>query len=219
MSDPTDDPDRLKALFAAPLPDGSETPDCPPPDRLWQARAGLLSAAARRDIVDHMSACPACAEAWRVAGDLGAEPSPAGDVRPSRYWPQSLAIAAVVLFAVALFILKAPADLSFRPPGDTARSGGEIPIRALTPEDRPLPRTDCLLAWTAGPEGTVYEVTVATADLKIVARGRGLKEARFQVPEAALRDLPSGQSLIWKVEAQLPDGGRVGSPAFFARLE
>ena len=211
MSDPKDDSDRLRALFAAPLPDGSETPDCPPPDRLWQARAGVLSAAARRDIVDHLSACPACAEAWRVAGDLGAEPSPADDVRPSRYWSQAFAIAAVVLFAGALFLLKTP--------GDTQRSGGEITIRALTPENRPLPRTDCLLAWTAGPEGTVYEVTVATADLKVVARGRGLKEARFQVPEAALGDLPGGQSLVWKVEAQLPDGGRVASPAFFARLE
>jgi hypothetical protein len=212
VTNPTDDSDRLKALFAPPIPDGSETPDCPPPDRLWQARAGLLPAPARRDIVDHMSACPACAEAWRVAGDLGAEPSTGGDVRPSRYWPQALAAAAVVLFAVGLFLFKVPT-------GDTARSGGEVPIRALTPEDRPLPRADCLLAWTAGPEGTLYEVTVATADLNVVARGRGLKEARFQVPEAALRDLPEGQSLVWKVEAQLPDGGRVASPAFFARLE
>lgn len=212
MSDPTDDSDRLKALFAAPLPDGSETPDCPPPDRLWQARAGILPAAARRDIVDHLSACAACAEAWRVAGDLGAEPSPADDVRPGRYWPQALAVAAVVLFAVGLFLIKAPV-------GDTPRSGGEFSIRALTSEDRPLPRAACLLAWSAGPEGTVYEVSVATADLKAVAQGRGLKEARFQVPEPALRDLPAGQSLVWKVEAQLPDGGRVASPAFFARLE
>ncbi len=219
MTGRPDEEDRLRELFAGPPAYGDAVPGCPPPDILWQARDGGLEPEARRAIIAHTAACAECAEAWRVAGDLGAGEQLETTAAVRRAWLPAVGVAAAILLATGLFVMRH----RFSPGGgggeEVMRSGEQLAIRSLTPEDRPAPRSGLILSWTPGPEGTRYDVSVATADLEVIARGRGLNETRFEVPEIGLRELPAGASLIWRVEARLPDGSVVVSPAFLVRLE
>ena len=45
----------------------------PEPEELWRLAAGRLDAGESRDLVDHLSRCPACAEDFRVTRALVAE--------------------------------------------------------------------------------------------------------------------------------------------------
>ena len=44
--------------------------DCPRPERIWDAVRLRVRLDERLEIIDHLSECPACAEAWSVATDL-----------------------------------------------------------------------------------------------------------------------------------------------------
>ena len=74
------------------------------------------------------------------------------------------------------------------------------------------------LTWSAGPQGTLYTVEVARADLTVIARADEIATAHFQVPDSALSGLPPGATVLWRVEAVLPDATRVSSPVFRARI-
>lgn len=54
----------LRLAFAWALLDGVPTDRCPAAEQIWDAvRAPTVEPA----LVDHISACPVCAEAWRLA--------------------------------------------------------------------------------------------------------------------------------------------------------
>jgi hypothetical protein len=55
-------------------------------------------------------------------------------------------------------------------------------------------------------------VTVSRPDLTLVAASADLDRPELRVPEAKLAGLPGGASLVWMVEAVLPDGARLRSP-------
>ena len=65
--------DPLKFLFAKAFERSTPTDDCPAPEALLDALRGQVDADARTAIVDHMSECPVCAEAWRLARATGLE--------------------------------------------------------------------------------------------------------------------------------------------------
>ena len=92
-------------------------------------------------------------------------------------------------------------------------------IRALIPEDRPLPRDDFVLRWSPGPEGSIYAVTLTTESFQPVDAGEGLSDPERPVQEDRLVGLDSGARLLWRVEALLPDGRKVQSDTFFVLLE
>jgi hypothetical protein len=127
-----------------------------------------------------------------------------------------LAAAAALVVVVGLMLRQGPIR-DDQPP--QYRTGEEIAIQSLLPEEAPLPRSACLLRWSAGPEGSRYNVEVATADLEVIARARGLEREEFAVPANRLADLPPGAELLWRVEATLPDGRTITTPTFIARLE
>jgi hypothetical protein len=71
--------DRMRQAFAG---DTAPGVDCPPSIRIWEAVNGQLDPADAAAVVDHVSSCGACAEAWRIARELEVEEAGGGFVIP-----------------------------------------------------------------------------------------------------------------------------------------
>ena len=219
MSDFDFELDRLRRAFAS-LEGRAPGPGCPEPERLWSAARGELPAEVVRSLVGHLVECGACAEAWRLALEVeprAAQPSAVASrpapPRLSRIGWGALAAGMTVALAASV-VLRQPPE---RPPG--FREGTRNDIRSLISEKEALPRARCVLRWSPGPEGTTYNLQVATERLEKVSEARGLTAAAYQVSPRALGSLSSGAKLLWRVEAVAPDGARVTSATFVARVE
>jgi hypothetical protein len=101
----------------------------------------------------------------------------------------------------------------------TLRTQEGLTIESAVDEGTPLAREQCVLRWSAGPEGTHYDVRVMTAKLEPLVKREGIERPQFVVPEEALEGVSSGQRILWHVTARLPDGRRVESDTFFAEIE
>jgi hypothetical protein len=226
---------RLREAFASLAHDAGSTEGCPDPDRIWMAVRVELSPGEVRDLVEHTVACPFCAEAWRLARELNIESAPAAKTdgtliarsmvsrRSAWRWGSIIAAAAVIMLVTVFSIQfdQSSEYLSGTPGFDSPRyrEGGEATIRSLVPADRSLPRERFELAWSPGPPGTRYQLEIATADLDLVLKARGLEEAGFLVDENTLQPFPPGTRLLWQVEAAHPDGTRLTSETFVAVLQ
>jgi hypothetical protein len=210
-----------RAREAAAAPAGG----CPAASDLWSAVRGELPPEARRAVIDHTSSCAACAEAWRLAVALTPDPIPVSAPKPRSvlaFLPRQstlapLAAAAVLAVALAggYWLWQGP-----RPGRAPEFRGAEAPaIRSLVDDGQALPRGSFRLRWSAGPAGSRYDVHVTTESLQVVGTFRQLAEPALVVPESALASLRAGTRLLWRVEAVLPDGERVASPTYVARLE
>jgi hypothetical protein len=62
-----DEDDRLRFLFAKAFETSVPTDDCPSPEVLLDAYHRQLPAEQAADVLDHISTCALCAEAWRIA--------------------------------------------------------------------------------------------------------------------------------------------------------
>jgi hypothetical protein len=216
-----DDPltGRLRSAWAARPPAGVR-PDCPDPGDLWDTAQGRAAPAEARAIVEHLALCAACSEDWRVAAATTAgapveAPSAAAATRSiRRSWAVAVAAAAVLVALLG--------------PALVGRFGGEDPVRFREPEtaavrslvgEAPLPRDRAVLRWSPGPAGARYDLEVATEDLRVVDRARGLDQPTHQIPASALAALASGQRLLWQVEVVAPDGRRTASATFVNGVE
>jgi hypothetical protein len=206
--------DRLRRVFAS-LEGRAPGASCPEPERLWSAAQGELRADVVRPLVLHLVECGACAEAWRLAREVepqaGTRP-PAVDarrapVRPSQIAWGALAAGMTVALAASVVLRQPPGVPQYRAAEGTA-------IRSLVPEERPLRRGAFVLRWTPGPAGSRYSVQIATEALTALAGAGGLTVAEYTVSEAALRTVPAGARVLWRVETVLPDGSRAGSATF-----
>ena len=213
---------QLRAAFALLSENAVPGPDCPTPDSIWETLRGGMSASSTATIVEHTSRCHACAEAWRLGRELMGEQR-VGSSRARAMWPgarslgvwASLAAAALVIVAVGIGVfLKS----SSQPP-DVLRAGAEADIQSLLPETVPLPRAACVLKWSVPAEGARYTIRVATQDLSPIASARDLAQPAYQVPMKSLEALSPGATIVWRVEADLPDGRRIASQAFMNRIE
>jgi anti-sigma factor RsiW len=211
---------RMRRAFGS-LSHAPEPAACPPPEKIWEAVRGELPAAQSRAIVEHMAACPSCAEDWRLAVAMQ-KPATTSNVisaaerfsvgRRMRNW----GLAAAAVLALAVFGVQWAEQTKVEP---TYRGDG-VTIQSLVDERQSLPRQQFLLRWSA-PEtpGATYDVEVSTEDLRVIATGDDLREPRFLVPAHALAGLPPGARLMWKVDAELPQGGHVTSTTFFTIIE
>ncbi|MFP3939975.1 MAG: anti-sigma factor family protein [Thermoanaerobaculia bacterium] len=224
-----EDDTALREAFAAVEPGGAPPEGCPPPGRIHAAVLGELPADEVRDVVDHLAACPHCAEAWRLAvafeeeaasGVESAAPSrrPRAPLRSA--WLPAAAAVLVAMVAAGVWWTLGPGTGGEAP---VYRAGGEEEIRSLVPEGEPLPRDEAILRWGSVPEGaaaeTTYDLLVSTEALEPVAEASELEEPRYRIPPERLNDIPVGAALLWRVEARLADGRRVASPTFFVRIE
>lgn len=218
------DADLRRAFAQRSDPHPAESP-CPEPERLWDALhmdPNLPKEEARR-IVDHLAVCPECAEDWRLAahtsGRLSVEvlrEMPTREVNlqhKPHHFPKGWAAAAILAAAACIpitswFIQKAAES--------PTRSAVTYTIEETTPET--LSRNGAVLTWAAGPAGTRYDVVVM-AGTRPVKTAKRLEEPRLVLDEATLAGLAAGTLLQWQVTATTPDGQKVASESFEARLE
>lgn len=228
MTAPADDLRRALRTLSETAPSRD---DCPKPERLWEALCGELPPRERRKLVDHVSCCIACAEAWRMARELSAvesrnastEIAGSGHVpsqtrfgRIASHGPASflgkVAAAILLLLAVGLFMRQ----LTVRE--EAYRDPERLEVETLVPEDEPLSRELCVLRWSPGPAGSRYDVRVMTKDLELLASVEGLDTVSYTVPEASLEELPFAAELLWQVEVVLPGGDRMRSRTFVSQI-
>jgi hypothetical protein len=194
---------------------------CPPTERIWRSAEGELDRPQNESLLRHLGECGACAASWRLARDLsessGKKRAPVAAGRGSRFGDlPMLAMAAALVLAVAL------GSQLFGPRRTEAPAFRNQQAEWLTPvgeDGGSLPRGQFLLRWAEGPEGSTYDIRVTTEDLDLLATGRRLEQAEYQVPADALEDLPGGAAVYWQVTAHLPGGRSIDSDSFLTRIE
>jgi hypothetical protein len=231
--------ERLRAAFrSGDLPEQDGEPvDA---DRIWRAVTGESSPEERRQVVARVAADPAWATAWRLAHALSqaaaapreapaaltspADPRARRDTERStprgrRFhfaWSRpvwgAVATAALVLIVVGISVQRGD-----DPP--TLRGGETLAVVSRLPEEAPLPRADCVLRWSEGPEGTRWSLQLSSEDLSLVHRADSLATSEYRVPAEVLAALPAGTKLLWQVEAHLPDGRLQRSATFVNRIQ
>lgn len=210
--------DRLRRAFAT-LEGRAAGTVCPEPDCLWSAARGELAPGSVRPLILHLVDCAACAEAWRLAREVepGFAPAAGADARrPARRpsWMGWGALAAGITVALAAaVVLRQQSDVP------RYRAAEETAIRSLVPEERPMPRTAFVLRWTPGPAGARYTVHASTEGLTALARAGRLTAAEYTVSESALRAVPAGGRVLWRVDMVRPDGSRASSATFRTRVQ
>jgi hypothetical protein len=210
--------ERLRQAFAA-LDERQHVGECPEAERIWDAVHARLSADEASGVVDHIAVCPSCAADWRIAMRSD-QRDVAGSVvamRPRGATLRWTAVAAAATVIMAALLVTVFRDRDAGIPG--YRTGDEARIESLIPEDHVLPREAATLRWSRVGEDALYSVEVGTLELVPLASAHDLKVMEFTVPSEALRSLGAGESIVWQVEASLPDGRHVASEAFIARVE
>ena len=209
---------------------------CPPAEELQAWQEGSLPAGRRAAVDSHLASCAPCTAAIAFLSSAGTEEPPGWPPLPAQVgrrseerieaviagasrspWGWRITLGAAAALALVAFLTIRQRE--GRPAEPAYREAAEAGIRSLVPEDAPLSRSGCVLRWAGAPPGTRYDVTVLSDALVVLARGQGLTAPRWQVPEDALAGLAPGATLLWQVEARLPDGGRVASVTFLSRLE
>ena len=212
---------RMRRAFAS-LSQPVPAPEaCPQPETIWGAVRGELPPAQARTVVEHMAACPSCAEDWRLAVALQRPETASKVIHASERFTmgqrlRNWGLAAAAVLALAVVGVQMLPD----PGGQPAYRGDGATIQSLVDGGESLPRQQFLLQWSAlETPGATYDVEVSTEDLRVVASGDDLRDARFLVPAHALAGLPPGARLLWKVDAELPQGGHVTSTTFMTTVQ
>ena len=216
--------ERLRAAWAS-LPPSERTPGCAPPEEIWAAAQGDYAGERARTLLEHAIGCADCATLWRLARELSAAPGAAGasersDAAPAQLFPfrRPLAVGAGLLAAAAvLFVLVPRLSPPRRPPAELRGTGG-AELR-MAPGSESVFRNRAILRWTGAPPGSRYAITVSTSDLTVLFRASGFTATEVEVPTSAFAALPTGSQVLWRIEAILPDGSRLSSPAFLTRVE
>lgn len=216
MNDEAQQISRWRAAFAE--PDAAPDPaSCPSPETIWSAVRGELPAPQMEAVVDHVAACAACAEDWRLAAEIGRQEERAaigpGKVIPGRFgqWrplAAAAALAAGLLIAVGVYQTQHPTQAPIY------REAQHAGIRSLLPEGQALSREAAVLRWSPLAGAVSYDVQVSTEDLRAVATAKGQTATEYRIPQSALTGLPAGARLLWQVDAVKPDGTHETSPTF-----
>lgn len=212
--------ERLSRAFAAREQSHTALDHCPQAEQLFEAAAGGLDREQRLRIVDHVSQCAECSEAWRVAMELGARP--ASDVQPSRApfllrWRGmdtrrfALAASVVVAVGIAAYMIIPTQEPPYREVADS-----RAPVAGVSGS---LPRDSFLLRWSPGPQGSTYALRLSTADLKPLFVKEGLTRPELIVPAAVFEGIATGTQLLWQVEVWRPNGQRSASETYTVTLE
>jgi hypothetical protein len=211
---------RLRRAFSEPAGPAPDPAACPPADRILLAVRGELPPDGMRQIVEHMAACSACAEDWRLAMAFEEE----SRIVPDRAYEPTRSVAARLrpwLTAVAAVLVLTVAGIEMRnqtqkPP--VYRGNGQT-VESALPAGAALPRERFVLDWKPVSGAATYDLVVTTSDLsRTIADLPGLTKTEYQVPAAGLAGLPSGTEIGWKVTPVFPDGGTLQARTFKTKI-
>lgn len=225
------DLESLRAGFAArPHESSSTAGPCPEPATVYDAVRGRLAPRELREVVEHVAACPRCAEEWRLAMAFEEESSAGGEASPqahpgaARPRPPLRLVSVAASMVIALLAAGVWYTVGDRAPEEAPvfRDAGPGEIVPLSADGAALDRQAPVLRWRLGeegaPEGTTYDVLVSTEEGEVVAEAEDLESPRYPLRPESLEALPAGTRLEWLVEAHLPDGSRVSSRLFSSTL-
>lgn len=195
---------------------------CPDKDQLWQSAAGELDPLENETIILHLARCSECSLIWRLARELLSSDTSGGSVVPlpnrkrPKMWRSFLlpAAAAAMLIGVGLGAAWVFRTGSSAPPVFREQQTDAI---LPSPGTHLLPRAACRLEWSAGPEGTRYDLIATDESLEIVSTVKGLTKPEYTVPQETIP--ASTPDLFWRVTAHLPDGRTVSSDTFTTRID
>ena len=195
--------------------------DCPPAADIWRARSGNASVVEMRSIVLHTSGCPACMEAWRLAREVGSVQSESSRTTttavswaPSRGMLLGVAAAASFMVVAGAMLLVLP-----RPEESAFRESAEQAIGTLVPDGATLPRAEFRLRWTSPESRARFHLRVMTDRLQQIASAPDLTAPEYLVLASAFKGIEPGTTILWRVDAYLPDGHVVGSQTFRVLVE
>lgn len=212
----------MREAFASPARMAQARPDCPEPEGLWRGATGELRVTEIRDLIDHIAGCPSCAEDWRLAHEMSPRREtpvtgfPARRSQPRFTWWLAAAAVLLVFVSTPLWWDTVPVDST-----DAVRApGGSAAIQSLLAADVVLPRSNCILRWSAGPAPVgVYNLLVSTESFDVLVREEGLEAPTYRVPPNALERVPPGGKILWQIEVIGTADDRLVSPTFVQRLE
>jgi hypothetical protein len=230
---------ELPASFRASMPEHPNEP-CPPAAFLWAAASGELSGGDLESLTGHLRTCSLCGEALAVTADLVTESKALA--RPSLGWRTRRlgpVMAGVTALAAGILLFhgqrRPPPAEGPAGPGEVVASRAGRPaepaIRALSKEQQPA--SDIRLEWTPIDRAVRYRVHLSTEDLQPVYERILEQESVLRVPKAVGDKLAAGheravaahkvgggagETLLWQVEALLPDGKTVSSPTFMVHV-
>lgn len=197
---------------------------CPDKDQLWESAAGELDPLENETIILHLARCSECSLIWRLAREMlptdqvsSSSVIPLRDRRRWQTWRKVLvpAIAATMLIGVGLSAAWLVRKGASSPP--VFRQQQDVGRILASPGTQALPRTACSLEWSAGPEGTRYDLIATDESLEIVSTVKGLTKPEYTVPQETIP--ASTPKLFWRVTAHLPDGRTVSSDTFTTRID
>ncbi len=214
--DPAED---LRAALRRSAEVAGDGTGCPEAERLVSSARKDLPRDENAAIVLHIATCTSCAAAWRVARDVAGVPLAAPSEIPRAVFPAGwirwAAAAAVGLAAIVGGI----SVLGPEPETPAVyREQEDGTIRSLVPETEPIPRGDFLLRWSAAADGATYDLVVADARMRTLARVTDHAGTEVRVPGAALAELEPGSRVYWRVSARLPNGRTLESATFLATV-
>lgn len=203
---------------------GCDQEGCPSKEELWESSAGELEPRINEAVVLHLGRCSECSVIWQLAREMllpdQALSSPvvrAGSRRRWRTWRKVLvpAIAATMLISVGLSAAWLVRRNASSPP--VYRQQQDAGRIQASPGTQQLPRTACRLEWSAGPDGTRYDLTATDAQLEILSSVKGLTRPEYDLPPDLIPT--STTEVFWRVTAHLPDGRVFSSETFTTRID
>lgn len=197
---------------------------CPTKEELWESAAGGLDPLENDTIILHLAQCGECSMIWRLAREMvlpdrvsSSPVIPLSHGGRWQTWRKVLmpAIAATVIFGVGLSV----AWFAWKgtSPEPVFRQQPDVNTILASPSTQQLPRTGCTLEWSAGPDGTRYELIATDARLEILRSVKGLTRPKYDLPSQAIPT--STTEVFWRVTAHLPDGRTVVSETFTTRID
>lgn len=197
---------------------------CPSDEQLWASAANDLDFATNEEILFHLADCAQCSTVWKLAREI----LPSGHVSGStvvaiedrlrtKRLRRSLiqAAAAIVVVGVgigAAFFLRT--DTTAPPIYRQQLEAMQI-VPSL--EADVLPRSACLLRWTAGPQETRYDLVVTDDSLEVLVTVKGLEKPEFLLPQEIISS--STKEILWRVTAHLPDRRTFSSETISTTIE
>ncbi len=193
--------------------------DCPSNERIYAAVAGELSSDETLSIIDHLTDCAACAQAWQLASrlqeaDASMEHDEVSDdtdtirdnVVPLRTRSVTralpLAAAAVLMLGVGVTLMNVD-----RNPDVRYRGGPVVEDPSTAPA---FAQHDQLLtfSWPVSFQARRFTLNVYDVDLNLVHTVTQSSE-RFEVPLADTMGLTT--NIFWQIEAELDTGATITS--------
>jgi hypothetical protein len=178
VSDTQNELEALARAFASRQQSQISVRQCPSAEQLFAAASGDLERNEQLRIVDHASQCAECAQAWRLAMELGARP--ATSAAPTRRnlfhrlrWPAqgpmraspielrwfALAGSVVCVMGIAMYLA---VPIKKQAPMYREAAHPMTPVSLVTGS---LTRDRFLLRWSPGPRGSTYNLRLTTPEL------------------------------------------------------